>query len=297
MDIAQPTGDGHPATQLHSRNDELFARRKELSDRIAELRAKAEAGDLDEVSEAALRRDERELDDLTSEIMAANYGLVRRYVAMFTSRSSQHSEDFQSAGKVGLLWAIASYDPARGSFASWAFKPIQREVLRAVRDADHPNLNLSDFEKRPAILAAERAFLEDHGADAVCDHAEIARRAGVTEAQVHRVLDAPRLESLQAPIGGQGEDTIPWEDRLPDPSSSIEDQVQLRFHLRALINHGLPNLNTRELYVLTRRFGLDGEEEQPLRVIGEQLGLSREGVRQIQQKALAKLNEPIADAV
>ncbi|WP_192808590.1 sigma factor-like helix-turn-helix DNA-binding protein [Actinomadura montaniterrae] len=73
--------------------------------------------------------------------------------------------------------------------------------------------------------------------------------------------------------------------------------MQLRFHLRALINHGLPNLNTRELYVLTRRFGLDREEEQPLRVIGEQLGLSREGVRRIQQKALAKLNEPIADAV
>ncbi|KAB2388847.1 hypothetical protein [Actinomadura montaniterrae] len=118
MDIAQPTSDGRPATQLHSRNDELFARRKELSDRIAELRAKAEAGEIDEVSEAALRQDERELDDLTSEITAANYGLVRRYVAMFTFRSSQHSEDFQSAGKVGLLWAIASYDPARASFAS-----------------------------------------------------------------------------------------------------------------------------------------------------------------------------------
>ncbi|KAB2385928.1 sigma-70 family RNA polymerase sigma factor [Actinomadura montaniterrae] len=297
MRIAQPTGDGRSTAQLHDRNDELFARRRELLDRITVLRAKAQSGEIDDVSELALRRDERQLDDLTFEIVAANYGLVRRYVAMFTSRSSQHSEDFQSAGKVGLLWAISSYDPARGSFASWAFKPIQREVLRAVRDADHPNLNLSDFEKRPTIIAAQRRFLEDFGADAVPDHAEIAKRAGVTQAQVRRVLEAPRLESLQAPIGGQGEDMIPWEDRLPDPSSSIEDQVQLRSHLRALVNHGLPNLDARELYVLTRRFGLDGEEEQPLRVIGERLGLSREGVRQIQQKALAKLSEPIADAV
>ncbi|TDD85605.1 sigma-70 family RNA polymerase sigma factor [Actinomadura darangshiensis] len=297
MDIVQPTGDGRPATQSHDRNEEYFARRIELLDRIAVLRAKAETGEIDEVSELALRRDKRELDDLTSEIMVANYGLVRRYVAMFTSRSSEHSEDFQSAGKVGLLWAICSYDPARGSFASWAFRPIQREVLRAVRDADHPNLNLSDFEKRPIILAAERALLEIAGADAVPDYAEIARRAGVTIAQVHRVLDAPRLESLHAPIGNQGEGVVPWEDRLADPSSSIEEQVQLRFHLRALARYGLPRLDDRELYVLTRRFGLGGEEEQPLRIIGEQLGLSREGVRQIQQKALAKLNEPVADAV
>lgn len=298
MDIVQPDdGGGSAAEAFRARNDEFFARRKELQERIAALRARADAGELDPLSELALPRAERELEDLTHEIFTANYGLVRRYVAMFTTRSTANSEDFESAGKVGLLWAISSYDPARGPFAGWAFKPIQREVLRAVRDADHPNLNPGDFEKRPAILAAERAFLEEAGPGVPLDHARIARRAGVTEAQVRRVLDPPLLDSLQAPVPGQEEDEASWEERLADPSPSVEDEVVHRSDLRALRSRGLPSLDSRELHVVARRFGLDGEPEQSLRVIGEGLGLSREGVRQIQQKALAKLSPPLTDAV
>jgi RNA polymerase sigma factor (sigma-70 family) len=287
--VLHPHGDGHPATDRHqSHNDGLFARRRALRDRLTALRA--EVG----TDESEMRRVERELDDLTYEIMIANYGLVRQYVSMFTSKSSEHGQDFESAGKVGLLWAISSYDPARGPFASWAFKPIQREVLRAVRDADYPNLNLGDFEKRPVILAAERALLEEAGPDGTVEHADIARRAGVSEAQVRRVLDAPRLDSLQNPLRNEDGRPLPWEDRLADPSSSLEEEVLLKLHLRVVTREGLPNLDGRELHVLTRRFGLDGEPEESLRAIGERLGLSREGVRQIQQKALAKLHEPIA---
>ncbi|MFD0855468.1 sigma factor, partial [Actinomadura adrarensis] len=171
------------AEMFRTCNDGLFTRRKELQARIAGLRSRADTDEPDPATEAALRRAERELEEVTCEIMVANYGLVRRYVASFTSRSTEHSEDFESAGKVGLLSAISSYDPARGPFASWAFKPIQREVLRAVRDADHPNLNLGDFEKRPIILAALRAFQDEHGTEVAVDHAEIARRARVSEAQ------------------------------------------------------------------------------------------------------------------
>lgn len=298
MDILQPA-DGRRATadDLRARNDALFARRKELQARIEELRARFDAGAADKVSELVLCKIEREFENLTYEILVTNYGLVRRYVAMFTSLSTRHREDFESAGKVGLLWAISSYDPARGPFSSWAFKPIQREVLRAVRDADHPNLNPGDFEKRPVILAAQRAFLQEKGTDTPLDYADIAKRAGVTQAQVRRVLTPPRLESLQASPRGHDEDAVAWEDRLTDPSPSLEEEVLVRSHLRTIVVEGLPSLDARERYVLTRRFGLDGEPEQPLRVIGERLGLSREGVRQIQQKALTKLRSPIVDAV
>ena len=297
MDTVPPHEGGQsPADAFRTRNDRLFARRKELLDRLAALRERAAAASPgpDMLADLAIRRAERDLDDLTRELVDANFGLVRRYVAAFTSKSSKHTEDFESAGKVGLLRAITTYDPARGPFAAWAFKPIQREVLRAVRDADHPNLNTGDFEKRPAILAAERAYQEEAGPDAPVDHAEIARRAGVTEAQVRRVLDAPRLDSLPSPA--QGDDEAAWEERLPDPSPGVEDEVLLRFDLRTLNGRGLPRLDPRERFVVARRFGLDGEPEQSLRAIGERLGLSREGVRLIQQKALAKLAEPLLSA-
>ncbi|MDL4772967.1 MULTISPECIES: sigma-70 family RNA polymerase sigma factor [Thermomonosporaceae] len=298
METMQPASEGYRASdRFRTRNEELFARRRPLQLKITDLRDRSGTGEAAAVREAALREAERQLDDLTYEIMTANFGLVRRYVAAFTSRSSEHSEDYESAGKVGLLWAIYSYDPAQGLFASWAFKPIQREVLRAVRDAEHPNLNLGDFEKRPAILAAERSLLEEADEGAPPAHAEIARRAGVAEAQVRRVLDAPRLDSLHASVSGKGDEMISLEERLVDPAQNLEEKVELRSQLRALVNQGLPSLDARELHVLTRRFGLNGEPGQSLRVIGEQLGLSREGVRQIQQKALAKLVEPVAGAI
>lgn len=298
METVRPAGEGtQTSDRIRTRNEELFARRRRLQTKIAELRTSCGTGEAAADREAELRQAERELDDLTYEIMTANFGLVRRYVAAFTSRSSEHSEDYESAGKVGLLWAISSYDPAQGLFASWAFKPIQREVLRAVRDAEHPNLNLGDFEKRPAILAAERALLEENGKASPPDPAAIAKRAGVTEAQVRRVLDAPRLDSLHASVSGRDDEMISLEERLVDPTQNLEDKVELRSQLRALHDQGLPSLDARELHVLTRRFGLNGEPGQSLRLIGEQLGLSREGVRQIQQKALAKLVEPVAGAI
>ncbi|MGP4027405.1 sigma-70 family RNA polymerase sigma factor [Actinomadura sp. 3N407] len=295
MDIMEQIDGARPgADDFRTRNRRLFTRRKELREKLTELRIALGSDGPAARREPALGRAERELDDVTNEIINLNLGLVRKYVAMFTSRSSAHTEDFESAGKVGLLWAISSYDPDRGPFASWAFKPIQREVLRAVRDADHPNLNPGDFEKRPAILAAERAYLEAAGPDAPVDHADVARRAGVTEAQVRRVLTPPRLEALHPPVAAHGEDDGVWEEQLADPSPSAEEKVLLSFDLCA-VGRDLLKLDPRELYVLTRRFGLDGEPEQSLRVIGERLRLSREGVRQIEQKSLAKLAEAIAD--
>jgi RNA polymerase primary sigma factor/RNA polymerase nonessential primary-like sigma factor len=296
MNVQPSSAERAASPGFRARNDELFGRRRRLQEQVARLRAEADTGQIDALSELALRRAERELEDLTYEIMVANYGLVRSYVAMFTSKSAEHIEDFESAGKVGLLWAISSYDPSRGPFASWAFKPIQREVLRAVRDSDHPNLNPGDFEKRPAILAAERAYLEKSSPDAAPDYAAIAALAGVTEAQVRRVLDPPRLDSMHASACGQGDDEVPLEELLAAPGC-VEDEVLFRIDLRALSTCGLPSLDSRERYVLIRRFGLDGEPQEALHVIGDRLGLSREGVRQIQQKALAKLHGPIADAV
>jgi RNA polymerase sigma factor (sigma-70 family) len=293
---SRPGVDKRPdVTNFHDRNDRLFTRRSQLLKRIQELRAQATVGEI--VCEAALGQAERDLDRVTEEIVVENYGLVRRYVALFTAKSFEHSEDFESAGKVGLLWAISSYDPSRGSFAGWAFKPIQREVLRAVRDADHPNINSGDFEKRPAILAAERAFLEEAGPDAMPDYADIADRAAASEAQVRRVLAPPRLDSLCSRTGGADDEEVPWEDRMADPAPSVEEQVLLRSQLWAIRCQGLPTLDGRERYVLTRRFGLDGGPELPFRVIGDQLGLSREGVRQIHQKALAKLHRRVEGAV
>lgn len=74
------------------------------------------------------------------EALHASSGLVHAYVDKFSPPGEAASEDLVAAGMVGLLRAIDTYAPTRGRFGQWAFKPIQREVLQAVRRStfDHP---------------------------------------------------------------------------------------------------------------------------------------------------------------
>jgi RNA polymerase primary sigma factor/RNA polymerase nonessential primary-like sigma factor len=267
-------------------NSALFRRRSELQ---ADL--EAFEGDDSVAARRRLRLLRREIDSVTSAIVSSNMGLVRSYTRRFGgSAKSDERADFESAGLLGLMRAVDSYDPECGTFGQWAFKPIQREVLRAVRATDHPNLSLGDFEKRPAILRAQRD-LTAVDADYRPSDEEIASAAGVTVAQVRRVLAPPRLESMSQRVHDETDTEL--ADTIESPDSSPEEVVISKTTLAALQEHGLTALDPRELYVLVRRYGLDGEPVEKLTEIGETLALSRESVRQIESKALAKLQHPL----
>lgn len=286
---------------FEQRNRELFLDRIRIKDELAAAKAAAEAqaeagrteagpGPIDRDVQEQVRRLTLALDRVTADIVTTNYGMVKAYVRRFTSHTSlEDSSDFESAGRVGLMRAIDSYHPDRGKFGAWAYKPIQREVLRAVRDSDHPNMNAGDFEARPEVLRALSA-LAGMDPDKRPSHEQIAERAGVTVDQVRRILDAPRLDSLSTPVGEDGDTSL--GDLLEDTARGVEDTVLRALEVTSLEDFGLSQLTERELYVLTRRFGLDCEPPMCLSDVGESLGLSREAVRQIQEKALAKLNHP-----
>lgn len=267
-------------------NDVLFHCRNEIRAELAEL----EAVDEDPVSARRVRALKRRLDDVTGEIVSRNLGLVRSYTRRFKGLApASDREEFEAAGILGLMRAVDSYDPSCGAFGHWAFKPIQREVLRAVRDTDHANLTHSDFEKRPAIL---RAYRQLQGLDEsyTPSDQEVAAVACVTVAQVRRVLAPAQIESMHQPIGEEGGELA---DRIPSGDAGVEARVVARVTLSALETVGLRALDARELYVIVRRFGLDGEPPEKLSEIGDALSLSREAVRQLEAKALAKLQHPL----
>lgn len=283
------TTDG-PEPDYRDHNAKLFGERRELKAKIVRLE-KLTGKRLTPAKKAELRRAVRQLDELTEEIVRFNYGLVRSYVKKFTSNTSREdSADFEAAAVVGLMRAIDSYDESRGRFGQWAFKPIQREVLRAVRDADYPNLNPGDFEKRPSIMDAVKR-LQAGDEDYHPTHAEVSVEAGCTVEQVGRVLDAPRLDSLSTPVGTMEGDTT-LGDLIPSRDTDTETRVLSSLAVEALDEFGLSSLDPRELLVLVRRYGLDCEPEQKLAGIGEMLGLSREAVRQVESKALARIQHP-----
>lgn len=276
------------SAEWRDHNKVLFTERALLQSELDEM-----LEHVDPTSRVAMRRVERKrraIEDKTNDIVEFNFGLVRNYVRRFTGSSSRDdTRDFEAAGMLGLMKAIDTYDPDRGSFAQWAFKPIQREVLRAVHASDHSNMTSGDFERRPAILRAWRK-LQNGDENARPPYEDVAAEAGVTFKQVVRVLEAPRMESMHTPVG-DGDSTL--GELIEDPGDALDDQVIDSQTVQDLQTYGLSALDTRELFVLTRRLGLDCEPEQRLSAIGEMLGLSREAVRQIESKAISKLSHPV----
>jgi RNA polymerase primary sigma factor/RNA polymerase nonessential primary-like sigma factor len=275
--------------QWNDKNRELFLERIRIADELALLEAVVpEERTLRMRQKIARLRQEH--NDITYKIYYDNYGLLRNYVRKFSQNASREDiADFEGAATVGLMRAITSYDPSKGRFAQWAFKPMQREVLRAVHSADHPNMNAGDFEKRPDILRAMRQ-LQNGDESARPSMEAIAAEAGVTVDQTKRVLQAPHLESIYTPMG---DGTTTLGEMLSDETESLEDNVITRLGIKDLENFGLKELDPRELFVIIRRQGLDCEPKQRLNSIGATLGLSREAVRQIESRARGKLAHPV----
>lgn len=234
----------------------------------------------------------RQVDDVTSSLLELHKGLAMQQVNTFSALSSEEQRnEFQAAAMVGLMDAIQGYDPDIGRFSGWAYRRIFREVLNAVRQSDHSNVTRGDFERRKGILGAHRRLSEaaqmEGGAPPTDE--QVAEASGCTVEAVRRVLYAPRVDSLDRPVG-DGSDHLAV--LVSEPEKEPSDDLRSASQLRLLAAHGIGKLTAREIAVLTRRYGLDGEPADSLTTIGALLGLSRETVRQDERRGVTKLLHP-----
>lgn len=260
-------------------NTELFTRRRAaqvvLDDPKANPRAK--------------RRARIEFDSVTNDIYELNRPLVASIVNKFTKMANQDlADEYEANAWVGMAKAVENFDPTKGKFSSWAWRPINREVTRAVRQNEF-SLTPADFEARPRVLIAVRELTELLGKTP--GYEEVAAHSGVNEESVRRVMDHRTTTSLNRPVGD--EDGAELADLIVDDTPDPFEQLEVRRALAAVEEHAMPVLTDRERMVVVRRFGLDGEPPEGLTSIGQTIGLSREAVRQIESRARAKMLHPI----
>ena len=220
--------------------------------------------------------------------------LVRANLRFVVSVSKKYQNqgvplsDLISEGNIGLIRAAHKFDETRGiKFISYAVWWIRQAILQALAEQSRiVRVPLNRVATLHRIAKYRAARLQKLGREPTPD--EIARGLDLTPEEVERTLTLTRSPvSLDSPI-------VPGEDGrlidyIPDRMSQGPDERTYERLLTESLRKVLGTLAEREARILRLYFGLGGEEPRSLEEIGELLGVTRERVRQIKEKALGHL--------
>lgn len=237
----------------------------------------------------------KEVRDLKARFIKANLRLVLVFTKRYLGRGLPLPDLIQE-GNIGLMKAVDRFDHTRGyKFSTYASWWINQGMTRAIFEQTG-TIKVPIYVLEQAAKVHKASSILSNGNERKPLPGEISKKSGIPLKEVKRVLESTKYAvSLDRPIISEEKTT--FKELISDKNSSTADSIVAGTNLSEKLKEALSTLNPREEQIVRMRFGIGCKTEHTLGQVGSQFNLTRERIRQIEKRALEKIENSAVGVV